>query len=415
MDAFLIILLILFLIAPAFFLQIFWSGVKTIFNDKNFKENFVGVPDFSARLMPKKITTEDEGSIEMVSVQLRGRLPINRARKIGFLVGIDDVTDADNPKPVISFLNVFQEAGTTIFQSYQNIGDCNPGGGFTDWSNLGGFFPEMLQPPASGNRKFLVNAQLVDVNNLIGDDTPPKTVMGRLINKDVIIWEQTFSYERVYTDKGYEEEAAHREEAQQITIRIGVAVAMSDGSFDDSEGEVIKKWITKTIAGYSEKKRESLKNIYNDAFKSAYHDASNRKLSFSDLSRLNDIGEKKTKFDALELAYEVMAADGVADPEELKMIRMIGEQLNLDMDEVEKIRSRIMITLPDDVFTDKETLEQLFGIDKNWDKGKIKAHLATEFQRWNGRMNALAEGKEKDKAQNMLNKIGEARKKYDIE
>ena len=218
-----------------------------------------------------------------------------------------------------------------------------------------------------------------------------------------------------FSDKGYAEEAARREEAQQITIKIGVAVAMSDGSFDDSEGEVIKKWIAKTIAGYSEKKRESLKNIYNDAFKSAYHDASNRKLSFSDLSRLNDIGEKKTKFDALELAYEVMAADGVADPEELKMIRMIGEQLNLDMDEVEKIRSRIMITLPDDVFTDKETLEQLFGIDKNWDKGKIKAHLATEFQRWNGRMNALAEGKEKDKAQNMLNKIGEARKKYDIE
>ena len=40
--------------------------------------------------------------------------------------------------------------------------------------------------------------------------------------------------------------------------------------------------------------------------------------------------------------------------------------------------------------------------------------LAKEFQKWNGRYNSLEEGPERESAQNILNRIGEARKKYNV-
>jgi uncharacterized tellurite resistance protein B-like protein len=199
-----------------------------------------------------------------------------------------------------------------------------------------------------------------------------------------------------------------------LIIKLGVAVAMADGSLDDAEGEIIRNWIEKTISPYSGDKKSDLKKLYNAAFKSAFEDSENSRLSLSDLSnRLNEIGEKKLKFDAYELANEVMAADGVADSEELKIIRLLGETLGLDTDELEQIQSKHIVNL-EDAFSSTNSLEELLGIDPDWEPDKIKTHLAVEFQKWNGRYNSLSEGAERDNAQNILNRIGEARIKYEI-
>ena len=58
--------------------------------------------------------------------------------------------------------------------------------------------------------------------------------------------------------------------------------------------------------------------MFNDAFKEAYNKAKNIKLSLSKMiSRLNEIGTKKIKYDAIELCYDVMSADGVAEKSEI--------------------------------------------------------------------------------------------------
>ena len=46
------------------------------------------------------------------------------------------------------------------------------------------------------------------------------------------------------------------------------------------------------------------------------------------------------------------------------------------------------------------------------DYKEAKKLLNDEFKKWNGRIQALEDGDEKDKAQNMLNIIADARKKY---
>ena len=64
--------------------------------------------------------------------------------------------------------------------------------------------------------------------------------------------------------------------------------------------------------------------------------------------------------------------------------------------------------------TQNSSIEEILGIEKSWDKEKIKKHLTTEFQKWNNRISTLKEGEERNNAQLMLNKIADARKKYDI-
>ena len=64
--------------------------------------------------------------------------------------------------------------------------------------------------------------------------------------------------------------------------------------------------------------------------------------------------------------------------------------------------------------TKNSSIEEILGIEKSWDKDRIKKHLTTEFQKWNNRYSTLKEGEERNNAQLMLNKIAEARKKYDI-
>ena len=54
---------------------------------------------------------------------------------------------------------------------------------------------------------------------------------------------EDFSLSHTYTEFGYEEMAKNKNEGRILSIKLGMAVAMSDGILDRSEGEKIKEWI----------------------------------------------------------------------------------------------------------------------------------------------------------------------------
>ena len=57
-------------------------------------------------------------------------------------------------------------------------------------------------------------------------------------------------------------------------------------------------------------------------------------------------------------------------------------------------------------------IEDLLSIDLEWSHEQIREYLRREFAKWNARLNTMAEGPDRDHAQYMLDKIGEARIKY---
>ncbi len=376
-------------------------------SDTSSSDNARDIGVFEVRLRDAHFDEDDDDDSPNVKViEAKGLIPVQRKSNIGFITSILDIS-SDDPEPVLCALEIFQEEDNIVFQHQVEVGETTPNEGFIKWVRLGVIPIELIQPPYSGKRDLVAIFRMVDLSN------PPSITHGfSETEHSGLLWQQTLTFSKSFEDKGYSEAAEHRDEAMAISLKIGMAVAMADGDLDDKEGDTLKQWILRAIEPFSDEKQQMLKKLYNEAMKDAYADAINENLSLSDLTnRLNEIGEKTTKYEALELCFDVMAADGVADKEEIHMIRKISEVLELDIDEINKMRDRKIIGL-DVSASDHANIEILLGIDAGWSKEQIKKHLRSEFQKWNNRINTLNEGKERDNAQRMLDLIAEARKKY---
>ena len=107
-----------------------------------------------------------------------------------------------------------------------------------------------------------------------------------------------------------------------------------------------------------------------------------------------------------------MSADGVADSGELAIINKIAESLGVDYKDVEKFKDRSILEL-EVTATHEQSMEVLLELDPSWGKEEIDRHLRDQFTRWNGRLNSLPEGSERQQAQHMLDLIGKCQTKYD--
>lgn len=372
---------------------------------ENLELSFKGMGPLEARLTDGRLS-DDPDSPLVKQVEVKGIFPVaNALGSVAFVTSVFDNTD-DELAPVISILDEFQEPGNVVFQHVSEMPPIAPNQGFVSWERIGGVFPDLLQPPQGGKRDMLIVVRLIDL------DSPPSIQHGFADSSEGLLWQTNMPFTHVFTEKGYREASEHREEAQALSVKIAIAVAMADGSFDDREGEVIAEWIRRAIEPFDTERREELKSVYNDAMREAYADAKEDSLSLSALTeRLNEIGEAKVKYDAVELCYEVMAADGEADPEEMRTIRKIGEALDLDLGELEAMRDQKIVGLESHISSGGD-IEELLGIEADWSNDKVNAHLRSEFQKWNNRLNALPEGPERENAQTMLDMISRARQKY---
>jgi len=353
---------------------------------------------------------EDSDGPKGIGIEIKGLIPVTHGVELGFVTSVIDVTNADDTTPVLSELESFQEPESTAYCHIQQGGRIGPDQGFVSWVRVGAVVPELLYPAHGGRRKLKIILRLVDMNNLPNIDLGFGPVSAN--DHAGLIVARALEYDFEYTGKGYLDAAEHRDEARALAIKLGMAIAIADGSLDDSEGNVIKHWVTKTIAPFNESKKEELKALYNDAMRAAYADAKAGDLALGQVTqRLNEIAEEPQKYEAIELCFDVMAADGVADESELDSIRRIAEALELDYKEIESLRDKRLIEL--DVELDHQaSLESMIGIEEDWSSNQIKSHIREQYAKWNDRLNNLPEGQERENAQRMLDMISEARKKY---
>ena len=374
-------------------------GIKKIVTGK---DTYFGPPQL--KFVDEKIKDTD---IIVKKIMFRGKISSPRTMNVAFSISAFDVTNGeDDPGCLISLVDQAQEPDTSCFGISNTIGQVDEGDIFTDWVQLGAIAPDLIQCPISGKRTIKV------VVRLFNADSPP-SIKGGFSDGGEVFLIRTLEFDHLFKDKGYEEAAQDREEAQSLSLKVGVAVAMADGILEDGEGEVLKNWIVREISAYGEEKQKRLKQVFNEALKEGFAQAQTGNLALSPLvERLAAIGEKKEKYDAVALCFEVMAADGVADPEEMQVIRKVSDALGLDMREIEKMRESVTLNLSSSV-TSEEGLESLVGIDEAWNDEKKKKHIRNEFQKWSNRLNSLPEGDERDAAQSMLDNLASLKKKYD--
>ena len=350
---------------------------------------------------------EDGDGFLAIGIEIKGEIPVSRTCQLGYITSVIDVTDEENSQIVLSELETFQEPESRAYQYVQKAGTINPNEGYISWVRAGVVLPDVLYPAYGGNRKLQLILRIVDMNNM----PPIECGFGRQDHPGMFAL-KVVGYELAYEGQGFMEASENKDEARALAIRLGIAIAIADGNLADSEGNVIKHWITKTLAVFNDSKRKHLKEIYNDALRSAYIDAKAGELSLSEVTgRLNEIAEEPQKYEAIELCFDVMAADGVVDKAEMDSIRKIAQALELDYDEIERLKDKRLVEL--DVTIDQQaSIESILGIDEHWDASQIKVHIRSEFAKWNGRLNNLPEGQERENAQRMLDMLSEARKKY---
>jgi uncharacterized tellurite resistance protein B-like protein len=399
---------IIIFVIGSWLISALFAGAKSAVTGNSFKESYSGLADWTMKLEDEIFKDKNNVSHEFKSIKAKGLIPINYDTKLSVIVNVLDITDENDKMPLISFLGDFKEPGSTVFRFKHDLGNFQSNTGFTKWVEMGRVMPMLLQPPFGGRRKLGVNFFLYNTDN------PIEVHQGFLNKKTGLIAFKQFKMEYDFKIKGYLEKSKDIDQARALSVKIAMAVAMSDGSLADEEGETIKNWIKTTISTYSKDKQKDLKNIYNTALKEAYKLSQNNKLILSNLTTsLKEYNEVQINYDTIDLCYKVMVADGVADQNELRVIRKIGESLDIDISELDKMKDKSLMTLSNEA-TENSSIEEILGIEKSWGKEKIKLHLTKEFQKWNNRISVLNEGEGRNNAQLMLNKIADARKKYDI-
>jgi hypothetical protein len=123
-----------------------------------------GIGPLEFRKVP--FTVEDNGEGPRgLAIEMKGLIPVLSATRLAVVTSVLDVTNADEPQPVLSELDAFQENGTTAYQHFMEAGLAEPDQGFISWVRVGVVFPDLLYPPQGGRRKLAIIIRMIDTNN----------------------------------------------------------------------------------------------------------------------------------------------------------------------------------------------------------------------------------------------------------
>lgn len=219
-----------------------------------------------------------------------------------------------------------------------------------------------------------------------------------------------FSFE--VTSEGYIEGQENRERAEEMGIYLGMHLAAADGSLDEVEAQVVRRWIDSQLrllpVNRKVTRTERLKVVFEDARSKAINEGLDVGAIFSVLEEHASLA---IKIEVLELCLDVMKADGIADPRELEQLDRIAQAIGISPG---KYRALLDQRLAEVEVISSESIQdgdRILGIDPTWSHEKVRKHLTVEYRKWNGRVNSSDESIRK-RAQEMVSLIAEARKRY---
>jgi tellurite resistance protein len=404
------------------------AAVRSATGKGSFSGNFnasmwgMSLPEY--RIVDSRLGGTADGPL-VKEVQIKGMFRLQRTVRLG---AVTHVYDTETKLPLICALDQFQESDTVVFKFQAELGRVSPRQGLVDWARVGVILPDIMQPPLGGRRRLHAIVRFIDL-----DDPPPikfglmphelssdesrdsssgKVLFQRRVHPGLMWDSGPIPFEHTFAGKGFQEASEEEEEALEAAVKVAVYVAMADGTLHEAEGEAISEWIRRTVEGLGETRQRPMKDRLNGAFKSTFTDSSRRHNIMSEaLAQLRAVENTAVKYQVLQLAFDVLTADGDVDPSEMRVIDRIASALSLDVKEVERIRDQKLVGLGEQALASAD-IESVLGIDPSWDRQSIQRHLRTEFQKWNGRLATLPEGAERQSAQRMLELIAEARQKY---
>ena len=196
--------------------------------------------------------------------------------------------------------------------------------------------------------------------------------------------------------------------ANELIIKIALLIAFCDDEFHDSESKIIKNWIEKKTKGLTEQNRTKLKKSYEIALEKSIK---SNDSSITDLClELLSLGPQMYNFDALELSIEIMTADNLIHPNEVKLIYQLAKILKIsNKDVVEIIDKSIlgMSQIPKNI-----DVEGLLKIDPTVSNIEADKAFQKTFVKWNHLTTSASTNFQRKISQKMLDVTSDVGDKY---
>jgi len=320
--------------------------------------------------------------------------------------------DLRTGNPVLTLVSNLQEEDSMSYFFQSPEMDVPLGGFIDEWGTVAIVPGEsVLIAPYSGRRNVQVVLDLDCKSLPIFKDS---VKFKDLVKGWRTIKQFTHSLSMDFELPGYVEEEEKKQSARVLTVKLAVGMALVDGRLDRAEGRILQQWIRRHAREFADDEEfRYFASKCNEAMRETDAQVRAGHFSLDEVAReLSDVGNPRWKYEAIELLHEIAAADGVAQEEETRMLRRLSDLLDLDPKEVERIRDKEFMNLKVDNLFSVSILTEL-GILEDAPSDEIKRKLREEFRKWSGRLNSLPEGKEREYAQQMIDRIAAARKQYE--
>ncbi len=344
------------------------------------------------------------GNMSCLTVMLNGliELPPTTLTAV-FSLSMWDISlgeEEDKRKPVMCSIPELQMTGTQVFFWTHVLQLPHHQSFMQNWTEIVSIPIDLLTFPAKGRRKLHFHISIAP----LGQAQSPTSGA-------------TFIYEHMNTSLGYIDGIKIRIKAEELGLKYAAAVSAVDGEIDSDEKIVIRNWMDTRIDSLPEDMRGETTRSLSRALMIAERLSASIKpddieLLCDDIAAEYPIGSfpKGELFDIVELCMKVAAADGIANPEELKLVDRIASLLGVDRERVKKMSEKI---LPVNMHSEKD-IDSILGLQPGWTSKQKKKHLREQYREWSARV-THSDVKVRDQADEMLRIIAEERAKIDAE
>lgn len=343
-------------------------------------------------------------SLDCFSVKIRGPiiLPQNMLTVV-FSLSLWDVSRGSEPdkrKPVLCSLPELQLKGSQMFL-WTNIQQMTYANGIlSDWTEILFIPVDYITFPAKGNRELYFDLSITPLGQ--ADNTANRAL---------------FSFMYVNKSFGYIDGIKIRIKAEELGLKYAAAVSAIDGAIDSEEQAVIRNWMDTRIDSLPEDMRAETTRFLSRALLVAERLSTSIKPGDIELLCEDMVEDYPISlfpqgelYDIVELCMKVAAADGIASPEELRLVDIIASLLRVDMDRFRTMAEKI---LPVNIHSKKD-VSSILGLKAEWTIKHKKKHLREMYREWSARV-THSDAKVRDQADEMLRIIAEERAKLDAE
>ena len=359
--------------------------------------------EFKIKATQDKRTLEkgNEG-INCWIIECKGSIPVEYNTKGYFNLSIVDITGSSVDAVFTKYPDFGEHKNTYIFGQKRPV-KFEEDRYYQDWIELFIVPEDLLIFPFKGERQ--IEFRVVNGSNSMEVEfcVPVNSYFGQVSTTI------THTVESI----GYREFEKNEAQFEELSIKLALLTASIDGSLDQIELDVIKKWCSLRAGrlidiNENKKKKTSLSQKVKENFQLA----NNNKLVMSWI--VSEMKKKLTKsqhYESLELILDVMAADSILDQKENILIESVVMKLDLDNEKYKKMRDiRLMQVSTSDLNT--ESSESLFGIEETMTKDEKIKTLNKQYTKWSGQTNN-ANSEKRKKAKEMVGQIVKIRKKYE--